>query len=341
MEISLSVSEKAALEAQHRKTRDSRESDRIKAVLLRSEGWTIVMISQALRLNESTISRHLQDYLGAKKLKPANGGSEGKLNPIQSQQLIHHLMNNIYSKVQHIIAVVKLLFKVDFSLSGMNKWLTRHHFRYKKPKGIPHRLDAEKQKQFIEKYNKLKSKLKEEDIILFMDAMHPTQNTKLSYGWIRKGHEKPIKTTGSRTRLNIVGAMNLNQMDQTLVRHYETINSETIGDFLTLIREYHHDKKNIYLIMDGAAYHKSHFIADKAKDLRIELIFLPPYSPNLNPIERLWKVMNNYVRNNQYFASKAEFTHSVMTFFTKTLSIIAGRLGATINDNFQSIKPAS
>ncbi len=48
MEISLSISEKAALEAQHRKTRDSRESDRIKAVLLRSEGWTIVMLSQAL-----------------------------------------------------------------------------------------------------------------------------------------------------------------------------------------------------------------------------------------------------------------------------------------------------
>ncbi|WP_235424876.1 transposase, partial [Vibrio vulnificus] len=42
---------------------------------------------------------------------------------------------------------------------------------------------------------------------------------------------------------------------------------------------------------------------------------LPPYSPNLNPIERLWKVMNEYVRNNIYFSSKAEFTTAINEFF--------------------------
>ena len=47
----------------------------------------------------------------------------------------------------------------------------------------------------------------------------------------------------------------------------------------------------------------------------ITLHYLPPYSPNLNPIERLWKVMNEYVRNNRFFKSAKEFKKEILTFF--------------------------
>jgi hypothetical protein len=47
------------------------------------------------------------------------------------------------------------------------------------------------------------------DVLLFMDAVHPTQATKVTCGWIRTGIDKVIETTGSRTRLNIVGAFRL------------------------------------------------------------------------------------------------------------------------------------
>lgn len=51
-----------------------------------------------------------------------------------------------------------------------------------------------------------------------MDAVHPTQSTKLSYGWIRKGQDKVIETTGSRTRLNIIGALPLQNIGATVTR---------------------------------------------------------------------------------------------------------------------------
>jgi hypothetical protein len=50
-----------------------------------------------------------------------------------------------------------------------------------------------------------------------MDAVHPTQATKITAGWIKKGVDKPIETTGSRTRLNIVGAIRLGCLSEMIV----------------------------------------------------------------------------------------------------------------------------
>ena len=71
---------------------------------------------------------------------------------------------------------------------------------------MPHKFDTEKQAAFIAEYEEVKASLTDNDVLLFMDAVHPTQATKVSCGWIPTGVDKMIKTTGSRTRLNIVGA---------------------------------------------------------------------------------------------------------------------------------------
>jgi transposase len=94
------------------------------------------------------------------------------------------------------------------------------------------------------------------------------------------------------------------------------------------------------LILDGAGYHRSYIVKDEAKKLNIDLIYLPPYSSNLYPIERLWKVINTHARNGEYFASTKEFRRRVGAFFTITLPEIADTLDSWINDNFQVLKPA-
>ena len=66
---------------------------------------------------------------------------------------------------------------------------------------------------------------------------------------------------------------------------------------------------------------------------------LPPYSPNLNPIERVWKVMNEKVRNNKVFQSFTDFKTQLHTFFDSTCVSVASDLTNRINDNFQTLKP--
>ena len=338
--INLTKEQKTELESLHNQTRDSRISDRIKAVLLRSENWSTPMIAQALRLHETTIVRHVNDYLKKEKLKPNNGGSTGHLSTSNIEKITQHLAHNTYRYSYEIIEYIWQNYQVKFSVSGLNKWLHQHGFSYKKPKSVPHKFDPQKQAQFIKEYTELKSQVVDEPI-LFIDAIHPTQATKISYGWIKKGEDKPIETTGSRTRLNIVGAIDLKDLSSAIIKRYDTVNSENMQDFFEKIRARYSQKKNIHLILDGAGYHRAKDLISKAEELNIKLHYLPPYSPNLNPIERLWKIMNEHVRNNQYFSSAKQFREKIDQFFDETLPQISATLSGRINDNFQVLNPAS
>ena len=63
MKITLSQEEKQALEIKHRQEKNHRNADRIKAILLRDEGWSLSEISQALRVHNDTVFRYISDYL--------------------------------------------------------------------------------------------------------------------------------------------------------------------------------------------------------------------------------------------------------------------------------------
>ncbi|WP_291969102.1 helix-turn-helix domain-containing protein, partial [Candidatus Symbiopectobacterium sp.] len=79
MKIFITDKQKVELEHLHDTSRDKRVCDRIKAVLPASEGWSSAMIAQALRLHETTVNQHINDYVNTRKLKPENGGSASRL----------------------------------------------------------------------------------------------------------------------------------------------------------------------------------------------------------------------------------------------------------------------
>ena len=194
----------------------------------------------------------------------------------------------------------------------------------------------DKQTAFIEYYEQLKDNLSENEPLLFMDAVHPTQATKITSGWIKKGVDKPIETTGSRTRLNIVGAIRLGHLEEAVIEQYDkSVNGESIVVFLTRTRDVYQTSGTIHLILDGAGYYRSSLVTvtETAKKLNVRVHYLPRYSPNLDPIERLWKVMNKYARNSQYIVTTKEFRRRTNLFFTTTSRAIAGSLGSTIFNN--------
>lgn len=138
MKIFITDEQKNELERLHGTSRDKRVCDRIKAILLASEGWSSPMIAQALRLHESSINRHISDYLNDRKLKPENGGSDSKLSAEQTSLLINHLSSNLFHHAREIIVFIAQTWNVAFTVPGMNKWLHRHGFTYKRPSGVPH-----------------------------------------------------------------------------------------------------------------------------------------------------------------------------------------------------------
>lgn len=334
----LSEEQKEYLELRHRYEDDGRIRDRIKAVLLKSEGWKNKAIAQALRIHEETVRHHLTDWVNDEKLKPENGGSYSKLNDTQSRALESHLEETTYTRVIDICAYIKKTYGVRYTVSGLTKWLHQHRFSYKHPKTVPAKADIAKQEEFIEKYIGLVADTPANEPILFMDSAHPTMATKVVCGWIKKGVDKPIAQTASRTRVNVMGAIELASMKVESCRP-DYVNAETTVAFFDQLKAAYPIAPSIHIILDQSGYHRSLLVREEALKRNIVLHFLPPYSPNLNPIERLWKVMNENVRNNVFFTSAKHFRDAISEFFETTISKIAQSLRGRINDNFQTINP--
>ena len=281
---------------------------------------------------------HLKDWVEESKLKPENGGSWSRL-AIHQESIVRHLEDHLYTKVQDICAYVETTFQIHYTVSGMTQWLHQQGFSYKKPKEVPAKADPRKQEAFIEQYAELLASRSPYNPIFFMDSCHPTMTTKVSGGWIRKGEDKAIQQGASRTRVNVTGAIDLSTM-QVVTEHPDTVNGETTVNFLKKLKDANPDASKLHVILDQSGYHRSEAVRAFAGVSGIDLHYLPPYSPNLNPIERLWKVMNEHVRNNHFFKSAKEFREAISDFFEQTLSKIAQSLRDRINDNFQRINPA-
>lgn len=335
----LSPSEETYLKSQHRLEKNGRVRDRIKAVLLSNKGWSHARISEALFLDDETISRHIKDYKETQKLHLNSGGSVSKLSCQQTSELMSHLTEEVYVKVQDICLHVLSRYGVSYTVSGMRSWLHSHGFSYKKPKGTPAKADPVLQAQWIDFYEDLQNTTPEDEPIEFGDGVHPTMATKVTYGWIRKGTDKLISTTGNRARMNLMGSINLESMDVT-IGDYEKLNSISMDAHFSLLRSKYPTAPKIHLILDQGRYNTSADTQKAARKKGIVLHYLPTYSPNLNPIERLWKVMNEYVRNNRYFENEKDFRKSILEFFQKTWPKIAPDMIHRINDNFQTLKSA-
>lgn len=333
MERKLSSQERLNLLKRHRKERDKRVCDRIKAVLAYDDGYSYSEIAKILLLDDETIRRHITDYFEKNKLAPENGGSESYLSESESIKITQHLKEKTYLYVKDICLYVKQAFNKIYSLSGMTKWLHANNFCYKKPHAVPAKADKEAQKAFITFYKKLKAKAGENEPIYFVDSVHPQHQTHLAYGWILKGVRKEMPTTGRQKRLNFMGGICLNG-HRIEYQQAEKIDADSIALFLSKIRKANPGKCKIHVILDNAGYHRAHEIKVFAKELVIKLHYLPPYSPNLNPIERLWKIMHEQVTYNKYYEKFSDFSQATLNFF-KNIGRKKTILRSRITDNFQ------
>jgi len=89
-----------------------------------------------------------------------------------------------------------------------------------------------------------------------MDGVHPTHNTQLAYGWIKKGFRKGICANSGRSRLNLSGAVDL--ISKKLhIQEDKALNAESTIAFLKKIEEAYPMKKKIHLLSDNARYYKN------------------------------------------------------------------------------------
>lgn len=335
--MNLSSEAKYQLERRARQTKNKHEHTRLCIILARSEGMSPESIAQAHRISVSSVYQYLSDYEKETKTQhEMKGGTESKLNTTQTATLISHLQKTTYLYTKDICKYVRAIYGINYSRSGMNRWLLKHNFVYKEPVKVPGKLDPEKQMEFIKQYERLKELLKLNEEIYFIDAVHPDFQSQAVRGWILQSETKTLPTTNKQFRLHFVGAINLTTM-KVITQEYETVNAENMINFLRNL-ESNSTASKIHIISDNGRANKNKALEEYLKTSKIEMHYLPAYSPNLNPIERLWKVMRERKTYNKCYESFLDFSNAIRAFFFEEIPKLEDVLRKRINDNFQHIK---
>jgi transposase len=147
--------------------------------------------------------------------------------------------------------------------------------------------------------------------VFFCDGVHLTYGYQGGYCWCKE--RKCIPSAYGRKRANLLGFMNARTYETTSVMNDSYLNADSVCKGMDKLRK-RYPNKVLYVVLDNAAYQHCKKVQDKATELKINLVFLPPYSPNLNLIERLWKFLRKHLLANQYFPSFQEFFSAIEDF---------------------------
>lgn len=211
--------------------------------------------------------------------------------------------------------------------------LHRLGFSYKKTKHVPSKANKEKQEEFLESYKKLRKELKQTEKIYFMDGVHPTHNSMPAYAWIKTGADKEIKSNTGRQQININGVYSPDDQE-IIIRDDASINSTSTFELLKQIESKHPELTKIYIVRDNARYYVSKEVQAHVSTSRIEFVPLPSYSPNLNLIERLWKLMKKKVMYNKYYPDFEGFKNAIYDFFETGPLIYRDEIKSLLTENF-------
>jgi len=323
MKIVLTDIEESHLETLSKKVRERWQYVRVRSILLSHRGWSGLQIGEILGIDESTVYEYQHRYveLGLDSyLERDYKGYLGQLDSHQISILREELKGRLYQSSQEVLDFIRNTFSIEYSESGATSLLHRIGFSYKKTKQVPCEANREKQEAFVELIEeKLAAQEAENSVIYFTDGVHPSHNTRSTYGWIETGKEFELQTVSGRDRININGAINPQNPTEIHTVIDETVNAQSTIKLFEKILEANPNKDKIYVFSDNAAYYRSKILKEwELNNPKIVHLFLPPYSPNLNPIERLWKFMRNKTIDTIFYRTKELFRAGIDSFFKNT-----------------------
>jgi transposase len=340
----LSAAERGALIAVARDgLAEHRVARRANAIVLLNDGWNCDEVASALLLDDDTVREWFRVYERQGLAGLSGFGHEGsscQLTDEQQMALKALVTARVPRSSNAIGAWLRKNYELSYSHSGLIALLHRLGFVYHKPVRVPRKLDVAQQQAFIESYDKLLNRLEPDESVVFVDAVHPTHQTRPAGCWAPKDVTIGIEQTTGRHRLNIHGAINL-ETGQTQMLQVPKVDAMSLIALLVAIEAVYSGKKWIHVFLDNATYHHAILVREwlKQPGRRIRLHFTPSYCPHLAPIERCWGLMHEHVTHNQSYETLAQFRLAIMTFLRRTIPKKWDRFRDRITDNFRVISP--
>lgn len=296
---------------------------RLQAFLLLDLRLSLSEVADCLMHTLRTLYTWLQLFMtkGIKGLKPKSPkGRKAKLNKRQKQELKKKVIAgpeaNGYPSGRWTAAMIQELIHhhwgKEYAIKYIPELLSGLDLSHKKMELFSHREDiAAREKWKKETWPDLVKKAKQEGaVILYEDESTFRMWSRNAYSWGEKG--VPLKGTAYMNNVlqKVFGAVEL-QSGRFIFRQAESLKATEFAKFLNYLLTRYRCK--IYLVIDNGSSHKGPTIRDfLARNERIELVRLPVYSPQLNPIEKLWKQIKQERLHNRFFASEKAFRKALL-----------------------------
>ena len=324
LKFNLSEAEIEELSYQRHAYPDPLVQKRIYAVYLKATlGWNNSMIGQTVGLHYNAVGKWINTYKknGFESLLSNNYGSK-------KSELENHADSILKSfQIQPPMTSLEAAGRIR-KMTGINRsgqqvraFMKRHELKFLKCDHIPAKADNDKQHQWVE--TELKPVIEvaqKEEVHLFFAMQHILY---YSHFFVLCGVRFAFLSRLPQVGIEVITLSNTTY-----------ITSATLIDFLKLLKEKYADKP-IAIVLDNARYQHCFLVATFAKSLGIHLLFLPPYCPNLNIIERLWKFTKKEILYGKYYAKPKLFHQAIQNFFDQINQTFKSELSTLLTLKFQ------
>jgi len=174
-----------------------------------------------------------------------------------------------------------------------------------------------------------------ERTLFFVDAAHFIYGPFLGYLWCLV--RLLVPGPSGRKRYNVLAALNAATHEVLRVTNHSYINAESVCALLRQIAAADCTRP-LTVVLDNARYQRCKLVQALARSLKIELLFLPSYSPNLNLIERLWKFVKGECLACRTLPTYEDFTHTIDTCLNSLHTKHKGQMQTLLTLNFQTFE---
>ncbi len=302
---------KTALRRMLKKTNDKRLSIRIRIVLMNLGGQKTSMIAETAGCSFNTVRRVVnrfvdQGVVGLYDRREDNGdlkldeGYLGRLKEIVelSPREFGYLRPTWTRELLVEVMVRETGIRIHpATMSRALKTIRARRGRPRPTVGCPWSKWAKTRR--INQLKRLQEGLKPGEILVYEDEVDIHLNPKIGLDWMNCGTQKEVLTPGQNKKRYLAGALNADT-GELVVAEGDRKNSDLFLKLLEKLKRKYADAKRIYVILDNYRIHSSKIVnAALAHHLNnITLKFLPPYCPNENRIERVWKDLHDQVTRN-------------------------------------------
>lgn len=251
---------------------------------------------------------------GLKPKKPS--GRKARLSPEQKQALKAAVIKGPeaagFACGRWTAAMIQDLiyqrFGVEYAVKYIPELLKSLGLSHKKVETFSHRVDYEAQAAWKNEHfpELVRRAASEGAVILYEDESTFRMWSRNAHSWGEKGMQLKAEVHMGSVYQKVFGAVEL-FTGRFHYRRASSLKSVQFVEFLRKIRAFYKGQK-VYLIVDNGTSHKGPEVKRfLERNPEIELVFLPAYSPNLNPIEKIWKQMKQEHLHNRLFEKKTDF----------------------------------